>query len=138
MRSVRARGSGDARRTGTVRDAGRPGDSAPAPEDSPARVAFRENGLRFFADLASGQKTGFFLDQRENRSRLRALARGRRVLNLFSYSGGFSVAALAGGAARAVDVDASEGALALADEHRRANGFSADPSTSCAPTYSRI
>ncbi|MEP6768984.1 MAG: class I SAM-dependent rRNA methyltransferase [Acidobacteriota bacterium] len=116
------------RRTGTVRDGSSPRDSGPASEDSPARVAFRENGLRFFADPASGQKTGFFLDQRENRSRLRALAAGRRVLNLFSYSGGFSVAALAGGAAHAVDVDASEGALDLAVEHRRANGF--DPGTS--------
>ena len=87
------------------------------------RAPFLECGLRFFADLASGQKTGFFLDQRENRARLRALARGRSVLNLFSYSGAFSVAALAGGATRAVDVDSSSGALDLAREHRRSNGF---------------
>ncbi|MDQ2871212.1 MAG: class I SAM-dependent rRNA methyltransferase [Acidobacteriota bacterium] len=111
------------RRTGAVRDGIRQTEPGPAPDDLPDRVPFRENGLRFLADLSSGQKTGFFLDQRENRSRLRALAGGRRVLNLFSYSGGFSVAALAGGASRAVDVDASEGALALAVEHRRANGF---------------
>ena len=93
-----------------------------------ARAPFLENGLRFFADLASGQKTGFFLDQRENRARLRALARGRSVLNLFSYSGAFSVAALAGGASRAVDVDSSAAALELAREHRAANGFAADDS----------
>ena len=74
-------------------------------------VPFLENGLRFFADVSGGQKTGFFLDQRDNRARLRALARGRRVLNLFSYSGAFSVAALAGGAVRAVDVDSSAPAL---------------------------
>jgi 23S rRNA (cytosine1962-C5)-methyltransferase len=86
---------------------------------------FFECGLRFTADLAAGQKTGFFLDQRENRSRLRALASGRTVLNLFSYSGAFSIAALAGGAARAVDVDSSAGALSLAREHRAANGFAA-------------
>jgi 23S rRNA (cytosine1962-C5)-methyltransferase len=86
---------------------------------------FTEYGLRFFADISSGQKTGFYLDQRENRARLRALARGRKVLNLFSYSGGFSVAALAGGAARAVDVDSSPAALALAREHRRENGLAA-------------
>ena len=86
-------------------------------------VPFLENGLRFFADLSAGQKTGFYLDQRENRERLRALARDRTVLNLFSYSGGFSVAALAGGARRAVDVDSSGEALALAREHRRANGL---------------
>jgi 23S rRNA (cytosine1962-C5)-methyltransferase len=89
-------------------------------------ATFSENGLRFFADVSGGQKTGFFLDQRENRSRVRALARGKTVLDLFSYSGAFSVAALAGGAARAVDVDSSESALALSREHRRANGFGAD------------
>lgn len=105
------------------------GVTPPRPEDSLSRVPFTENGLRFFADVARGQKTGFFLDQRENRSRLRALSRGRTVLNLFSYSGAFSVAALAGGAVLAVDVDASESALELAREHRRSNGFAADPSS---------
>ena len=99
------------------------GEAGPAREPSESR--FLEHGLHFVADLASGQKTGFFLDQRENRRRIRALSSGRRVLNLFSYSGGFSIAALAGGAARAVDVDASEGALALARRHRAENGFPA-------------
>ena len=108
------------RRTGSRRDRGEP---APARVGGGERAPFLENGLRFFADVDSGQKTGFFLDQRDNRARLKALARGRRVLNLFSYSGAFSVAARAGGAARAVDVDASAEALALAREHRRANGF---------------
>jgi 23S rRNA (cytosine1962-C5)-methyltransferase len=89
---------------------------------------FLENGLRFFADVSGGQKTGFFLDQRDNRDRLRALSRGRRVLNLFSYSGAFSVAALAGGAVRAVDVDSSTAALSLAREHRAVNALSADDS----------
>ena len=92
-----------------------------------AETSFLERGLRFVADLASGQKTGFFLDQRENRHRVRALSRGKTVLNLFSYSGGFSVAALAGGAVRAVDVDSSEAALALAARNRRENGFAEDP-----------
>ncbi|MGH9317714.1 MAG: class I SAM-dependent rRNA methyltransferase [Thermoanaerobaculia bacterium] len=125
------------RETGSERDrGGRRLESAPHPRPLPegegdedrsrVRVAFTENSLRFFADVVGGQKTGFFLDQRENRSRLRALASGRSVLNLFSYSGAFSVAALAGGARRAVDVDTSEAALALAREHRRANGFDAD------------
>ena len=86
-------------------------------------VPFLENGLTFFADVARGQKTGFFLDQRQNRTRLRALSAGKSVLNLFSYSGAFSVAALAGGASRAADVDSSESALALARRHREANGF---------------
>ena len=111
------------RETGEERDRG---ERTPAPRESGDggdRVEFLENGLRFFADVTGGQKTGFFLDQRENRSRLRAIARGRTVLDLFSYSGGFSVAALAGGAAHAVGVDSSEAALALARDHRRANGF---------------
>lgn len=124
------------KRSGSARDRGRPpsplpsppgggrGDvGGPLPTGEARRVPFLENGLRFVADVGAGQKTGFFLDQRENRSRLRALARGRSVLNLFSYSGAFSVAALAGGALRAVDVDSSAAALELAREHRFANGF---------------
>ncbi|MBL8899855.1 MAG: class I SAM-dependent methyltransferase [Planctomycetes bacterium] len=79
-----------------------------------APVEFREHGLRFEADLVRGQKTGFFLDQRENRSRVGALARGRAVLNLFAHAGGFSVHAAAGGARSCLDVDQSEHALAAA------------------------
>ena len=111
------------RESGAARDAGRADVRAPSAE--PALAPFLENGLRFVADLAAGQKTGFFLDQRDNRARLRALARGKTVLNLFSYSGAFSVAALAAGAARAIDVDSSGSALALARENRRANGLAA-------------
>src|SRR5262249_9120116 len=73
----------------------------------PARVPFTERGLSFVAEIGSGQKTGFFLDQRENRALVRALSGGRSVLNLFSYSGAFGVAALAGGAARVTHVDSS-------------------------------
>lgn len=91
------------------------------------RCPFSECGLKFFSDLASGQKTGFFLDQRENRQSIREQSAGKSLLNLFSYSGGFSVAALAGGAVRAVDVDSSAAALTLAREHRLANGFGAAP-----------
>ncbi len=109
------------RESGAARDAGKPEIRTPNLEVSP--TPFLENGLRFMADVGAGQKTGFFLDQRENRARLRALAHGRTVLNLFSYSGAFSVAALAGGAARAVDVDSSDAALALARENRHANAF---------------
>ncbi|MEP6800845.1 MAG: class I SAM-dependent rRNA methyltransferase [Acidobacteriota bacterium] len=114
-------------RTGGLHDAGTLRESPPPADTGTGRAAFRENGLRFFADYGSGQKTGFFLDQRDNRALLKALASGRRVLNLFSYTGGFSVAALAGGAARAADVDASAGALELAAEHRRTNGFDSEP-----------
>jgi 23S rRNA (cytosine1962-C5)-methyltransferase len=95
-------------------------------EGRPDIVSFDESGLHFLADVSNGQKTGFFLDQRENRLRLRDLSMGRTVLNLFSYSGAFSVAALKGGAERAVDVDSSETALALAREHRRQNSFATE------------
>lgn len=114
------------RRTGSTRDRGLPPVPRGDGETQSRPVPFMENGLHFFADISSGQKTGFFLDQRENRSRLRSLARGRAILNLFAYTGAFSLAALAGGASRAVDVDSSEPALSLAREHRRVNGFPAE------------
>lgn len=57
----------------------------------PPAVQFTENGISFACDVVEGQKSGFFLDQRENRARMQPLARGRRVLNLFGYTGGFSV-----------------------------------------------
>ncbi len=75
-------------------------------------VEFLENGLRFEADVLRGQKTGFFLDQRENRREVRALAAGRDVLNLFSFTGGFSLYAADGGAASVCSMDISEHALA--------------------------
>ncbi len=118
------------RESGSERDRGRRFPLPPAGKEGQAEgglAPFLENGLRFFADTTAGQKTGFYLDQRDNRARLRGLARGKTVLNLFSYSGGFSVAGLAGGALRAVDVDSSPPALALAREHRRENGLPAPP-----------
>ena len=75
-------------------------------------VVFLESGLRFEADVLRGQKTGFFLDQRENRRKVETLARGRSVLNAFSFSGGFSLYAARGGAAAVADLDISEHALA--------------------------
>lgn len=81
-----------------------------------------ENGLRFKVDPASGQKTGFFLDQRENRQLARTMASGRRVLNLFSYTGGFGVYAAAGGATEVENVDVSEPAIALAKTNHELNG----------------
>jgi 23S rRNA (cytosine1962-C5)-methyltransferase len=74
-------------------------------------VIFLENGVRFEADVLRGQKTGFFLDQRENRREVETLARGRRVLNAFSFSGGFSVFAARGGAKSVTDLDISAHAL---------------------------
>jgi 23S rRNA (cytosine1962-C5)-methyltransferase len=75
-------------------------------------VIFKESGLRFEADVLRGQKTGFFLDQRENRRKVEVLAAGRAVLNLFSYSGGFSLYAARGGASSVCSVDISPHALA--------------------------
>jgi 23S rRNA (cytosine1962-C5)-methyltransferase len=72
---------------------------------------FLESGLRFEADVVRGQKTGFFLDQRENRRRVEALARGREVLDAFSFSGGFSLYAARGGAKSVMDLDLSAPAL---------------------------
>lgn len=97
-------------------------DELLAGDPPPGRVPFRERGVTYVADLAGGQKTGFFLDQRENRHLVQGLAAGRSVLNLFSYSGAFGVAALAGGASRVTHVDVSEPALALARENHVANG----------------
>ncbi|MDX2285548.1 MAG: class I SAM-dependent rRNA methyltransferase [Bacteroidia bacterium] len=76
-----------------------------------------ECGARYRIDVEGGQKTGFFVDQRENRQLLRAYARGRSVLNLFCYTGGFSVAALQGGASRVHSVDSSKRAIGLTLEN---------------------
>ena len=85
-----------------------------------------ENGLRFHVDWLRGQKTGFFVDQRDNRSLLESLARGRRVLNMFCYTGGFSVYAMRGGAELVHSVDSSAKAVALTEENIRLN-FPDDP-----------
>ena len=84
-------------------------------------VSVLEEGLRFRVDVAGGHKTGFYLDQRDNRVLLGQMAQGADVLNCFSYTGGFAVHALAGGAASVTDVDVSAQALALATENVREN-----------------
>jgi 23S rRNA (cytosine1962-C5)-methyltransferase len=80
----------------------------------PDAVVFREAGLEYAVDVLGGQKTGFYLDQRDNRRVVGAHAAGRRVLNVFSYTGGFAIACLAGGAEEVVSIDSSGTALALA------------------------
>ncbi len=80
-----------------------------------------ENGHRFLVNWEEGQKTGFFIDQRQNRELVGRYAAGRTVLNTFCYTGGFSVYAMAGGAAEVVSVDSSERAVKLADENMRLN-----------------
>jgi 23S rRNA (cytosine1962-C5)-methyltransferase len=84
-------------------------------------VLFLESGLRFEADVVRGQKTGFFLDQRENRRQVERLTRGRAVLNVFSFSGGFSLYAARGGARSVTDLDISAHALAAGERNFRLN-----------------
>jgi 23S rRNA (cytosine1962-C5)-methyltransferase len=90
-----------------------------------SRCPIVEYGLNFRVDVEQGQKTGFFLDQRENRQRVRELAAGREVLDGFSYTGGFSIAALAGGAARVTAIESSAAALEVARENLAANPLDA-------------
>src|SRR5437762_1165731 len=90
-----------------------------------ARCPIVEYGLNFRVDVEQGQKTGFFLDQRENRHRVRALAAGREVLDGFCYTGGFAIAALAGGAKRVTAVESSAPALEVAKENLAANPLDA-------------
>ena len=89
----------------------------------PASVEVAEDGVRFRVTLGAGQKTGLYLDQRENRARARRLAAGRDALDAFCYTGGFGCHALAGGARRAVLVESSPEALAAARENLALNGL---------------
>lgn len=86
-------------------------------------VVIQENGVHFKVNLEKGQKTGFFLDQRDNRNYVRQISEGKSVLNLFSYSGGFSVYAGLGKARRVASLDVSKGAIALAEENWVLNGL---------------
>lgn len=88
-------------------------------------VSFSENGLRFLADITSGQKTGFFLDQRVNRQKVRDFSAGKHVLNAFCYTGAFSVYAFAGGAESVTSVDASKSAIDMCRQNVVANFASA-------------
>jgi len=92
--------------------------------EMPAQLIITENRLAFHVDPACGPKTGFFLDQRDNRLLLRRMAKGREVLDCFCFSGGFAINALAGGAASVVAVDASAEALALARKNLMMNRMS--------------
>lgn len=82
-----------------------------------------ESGATYQIDIIGGQKTGFFLDQRDNRDLLNSLAKHKTVFNVFSYTGGFSIAALMGGAEKVFSVDSSAGALSLAEQNANVNGF---------------
>jgi 23S rRNA (cytosine1962-C5)-methyltransferase len=89
----------------------------------PDNVEVIENGLRFSVDVAAGQKTGFYLDQRDNRALTETLAHDKEVLNCFCYTGGFSLYALRGGAKSVLSIDASAEALQLAQRNLELNGL---------------
>jgi 23S rRNA (cytosine1962-C5)-methyltransferase len=86
-------------------------------------IVFEENGVRFRVDLQHGHKTGFYLDQRDNRALVRSLAAGREVLDCFCYTGAFSASALAGGACAVTAIDSSAESLAMAAAHMELNGL---------------
>ena len=88
-----------------------------AGDEPPERIEIREGSIRYLVDVRKGHKTGFYLDQREARIRVGALAAGREVLNCFSYTGGFGLACAAGGATRVENLDLSKDALALAERN---------------------
>src|SRR6185295_9451102 len=92
----------------------------------PQDLIVEEHGVRFHADLHRGQKTGLFLDQRENRRYVESVTRGASVLNLFGYTGGFSVYAARGGATDVTTVDVATDAVASARENFGLNGFDPD------------
>lgn len=88
-------------------------------------LQIEEHGLKYWVDVRRGHKTGFYLDQRDNRARLRQLASGREVLDCFAYTGGFAINALAGGATAVMAVDASAEALKLGQQNLALNGLKA-------------
>lgn len=96
---------------------------------SSLQFSINEHNLQFLINLQSGHKTGFYLDQRMNRLRVRELAKDKDVLDCFCYTGGFTVNALAGGAKSVVAIDSSEDALALAKENIASNDLPADKAT---------
>src|SRR5947207_3838065 len=96
--------------------------------DGPAEIAIREHDWRLTLDVATGHKTGFYLDQRDNRRKFAsyvARLRSQRVLNCYCYTGGFTIAALAGGAAHVTSIDSSAPALERARANVALNGFDA-------------
>ncbi len=111
------------RRLGVRRVDGRQGLECLHGAEPPEVLVVREHGLRFLVRPARGQKTGLFLDQRENRHRLAAWAAGAELVNLFGYTGGFSVHAAAAGARRTITVDQAPAALEDARENFRLNGL---------------
>lgn len=103
--------------------------------DPADEIAVREHGMTLLVDVKRGQKTGAFLDQRENRALVRTLANGRRVLNVFSYTGGFTLAAALGGATSTASVDLAGAALETAARTLKANGVEGSHTMEKADAY---
>jgi 23S rRNA (cytosine1962-C5)-methyltransferase len=91
----------------------------------PDRISLIENGVRYFADIGAGQKTGWYFDQRDNHAFMAKLAKGRTVLDAYCYAGGFGIAAATSGAKAVTAIDSSQAALALAQEAAAANSVKA-------------
>ena len=105
----------------------------------PEPLVIREQGLQFMVGVAHGQKTGFYLDQRDNRALIGSLAQGKEALNCFCYSGGFSLYALRGGAASVLSIDASEEALQLAKHNVELNHLDASRAEwQCADVFASL
>lgn len=115
-----------------------PGGGKLAGETAPETVAFREDGVEWKADVRGGPKTGHFLDQRDNRAAFAALCRRRRVLDVFSGTGGFGLTALSKGAASVVAVDASKSSIERLTENAAANGFSAAVQTHVGDAFDKM
>ncbi|HMD69337.1 MAG TPA: class I SAM-dependent rRNA methyltransferase [Chitinivibrionales bacterium] len=111
---------------------GLPEKNGPMRGTLPEQVVMKENGLSFHVNLSTGQKTGFFLDQRDNRRLFASFAAGKALCDCFCYSGGFSVYGLSGGAVSSTMVDISETAVEAARDNCGRNGFGADRCTGVA------
>lgn len=104
---------------------GLPSHVRAAKGEMPGRISLIENGLRYFADIGGGQKTGWYFDQRDNHAFMARLAKHRSVLDAYCYAGGFALAAAKAGAREVTGIDSSQTALALAEEAAAANGLRA-------------
>ncbi len=102
---------------------------------TPDEIIINENSMRFFVDVKKGQKTGFFLDQRENRAMLRRISEGRRILNLFAYTGGFTIAGFFGNAREIVSLDISQNALDLLKKNLALNCIAQPSEEICADAF---
>jgi 23S rRNA (cytosine1962-C5)-methyltransferase len=107
-------------------------------EMPPEELIIVENGLQFIVDILRGQKTGFYLDQRENRQRVATWCAGQRVLDAFCYSGGFGLYAARHGATEVVGIDSSTSAITLAQRNAELNGLSRRIRFECADVFDRL